>query len=462
VADNVTSNLGSGGPSFATDDIGGVHYPRTKMTWGADGTATDTASGSAAIPIQDGGNSITIDGTVSVSGTVDTELPAAASLADDSANPSVPGVGAFAMMYDGTTWDRARGTSADGLLVNLGANNDVTVTGTVTANAGTGTFIIGDGGGSITIDGTVDTELPAAAALGDDAANPTVPSVGAFALMYDGATWDRVRGTSVDGLLVNLGANNDVTVTGTVTVDSELPAATALADNTANPTVPAVGAFAMVFDGTTWDRLPGTTADGALVNLGANNDVTVTGTVTANAGTGTFTVDSELPAAAALADNASNPTAPAVGAFNMVFDGTTWDRLPGTSADGALVNLGANNDVTVTSLPASTKTIKRAVGTASASGNNTAIAAPGASKVIKVINYALQGQGTVNAKFTDGAGGADLTMLWNFQAREGTNLGPQVIPQFHFKCTANTALVLNLSAAVSVGYEVTYWDDDAS
>jgi hypothetical protein len=38
-------------------------------------------------------------------------------------------------------------------------------------------------------------------------------------------------------------------------------------------------------------------------------------------------VDSELPAAAALADAASNPTTPSVGANNLSFNGTTWDRV---------------------------------------------------------------------------------------------------------------------------------------
>ena len=33
-----------------------------------------------------------------------------------------------------------------------------------------------------------------------------------FAYYYDGSTWDRVRGDSTNGLLVNLGTNNDVTV----------------------------------------------------------------------------------------------------------------------------------------------------------------------------------------------------------------------------------------------------------
>lgn len=47
------------------------------------------------------------------------------------------------------------GSSTDGLLVNLGANNDVTVTGTVTSNAGTGPWPVTDNGGSLTVDGTV-------------------------------------------------------------------------------------------------------------------------------------------------------------------------------------------------------------------------------------------------------------------------------------------------------------------
>ena len=102
---------------------------------------------------------------------------------------------------------------------------------------------------------TVDTELGAAAALTDNFANPTVPGVGAFGMAWDGATWDRIPGTAADGLLVNLGANNDVTVTGTVTVDTELAAAAALADATANPTVTSVGTFLQGFNGTTWDRV---------------------------------------------------------------------------------------------------------------------------------------------------------------------------------------------------------------
>jgi hypothetical protein len=49
MADNVTaSNGGSAQPQyvFATDDIGGVQYPRFKVTFGVDGVATDVSAGS--------------------------------------------------------------------------------------------------------------------------------------------------------------------------------------------------------------------------------------------------------------------------------------------------------------------------------------------------------------------------------------------------------------------------------
>jgi hypothetical protein len=55
-----------------------------------------------------------------------------------------------------------------------------------------------DGSGS----SPVDTELPAAAALADSAANPTVPLIGTAGLLYNGSTWERARGTvSQSGLL---------------------------------------------------------------------------------------------------------------------------------------------------------------------------------------------------------------------------------------------------------------------
>jgi hypothetical protein len=50
--DNYVTNAPTGGgPSFASDEIGGVQHPRVKVQWGADGTVAD-ASAAAPIPVQ--------------------------------------------------------------------------------------------------------------------------------------------------------------------------------------------------------------------------------------------------------------------------------------------------------------------------------------------------------------------------------------------------------------------------
>jgi hypothetical protein len=45
MADNITAlaNTGTGTDVFATDDIGGVNYPRTKIGFGVDGSYTDVS-----------------------------------------------------------------------------------------------------------------------------------------------------------------------------------------------------------------------------------------------------------------------------------------------------------------------------------------------------------------------------------------------------------------------------------
>ena len=73
---------------------------------------------------------------------------------------------------------------------------------------------------------------------------------------WDGTQWERIATDAAGAMDVNVTASVALDVSGaTVTVDSELPAAAALADATANPTVPAVGAFGMGFDGVDWNRI---------------------------------------------------------------------------------------------------------------------------------------------------------------------------------------------------------------
>jgi hypothetical protein len=49
MADNVAITAGSG-TTVATDEVGGAHYQRVKMVWGADGSANDT-SAAAPLPV---------------------------------------------------------------------------------------------------------------------------------------------------------------------------------------------------------------------------------------------------------------------------------------------------------------------------------------------------------------------------------------------------------------------------
>jgi hypothetical protein len=53
MADNVTANAGTGGATFATDDVGGVQHTRVKVEFGADGTAADVHAANP-LPVQVG------------------------------------------------------------------------------------------------------------------------------------------------------------------------------------------------------------------------------------------------------------------------------------------------------------------------------------------------------------------------------------------------------------------------
>lgn len=140
------------------------------------------------------------------------------------------------------------------------------------------------------------------------------------------------------------------------------------------------GALCTQIVATSGALIPGTAADGLLVNPGGAGYVddadwtaltskhvltggiyqSSPGTIT-NGDTGPIRLDENgrvqvapRATATALADDVSNtvnlivdPAGAFVAhaAFGFAYDGTTWDRMRGTSADGLLVNLGGNNDV---------------------------------------------------------------------------------------------------------------------
>jgi hypothetical protein len=101
-------------------------------------------------------------------------------------------------------------------------------------------------GGSVAIAGAVDTELPAAAALGDAASNPTAPGVGAFNMTWNGATWDRMLGDTA-GRISNAPRGSASTLTDALSNAPTIPVA-------ANGTAITQPVVQYMFNGTTWDR----------------------------------------------------------------------------------------------------------------------------------------------------------------------------------------------------------------
>lgn len=241
MADNTTLNTGTGGDVIATDDIAGVKYQRVKIIQGADGVNDGDVSSTNPLPIDgtvivtgtvavtDNSGSLTVDGTVTANqpastayrvvisdGTSDVPIDAAHSDGETNTENHID-VGAKLLVFNGTNWDRQRGNATDGILVNLGTNNDVTVTGTVTANAGTGTMNVSvqnasipvtDNGGSLTVDGTIAATQSGTWVLG---ANSGVDIGDVSINNASGASAVNIQ----DG-------GNSITVDGTVTVTDGL------------------------------------------------------------------------------------------------------------------------------------------------------------------------------------------------------------------------------------------------
>jgi len=164
----------------------------------------------------------------------------------------------------------------------ISISGTVPVSGTVTANAGTGPWPVTDNGGSLTVDAPVGTPV--------------------FVRLSDGSA-------AIATLPVSLASvpSHAVTNAGTFAVqaDTELPTAAALADATANPTTPVVGAMLEGWNGATWDRLKSDTTNGLDV------DVTrVSGVVAVSDNAGTLTVDAPVatPVFVRLSDG-TNPIA---------------------------------------------------------------------------------------------------------------------------------------------------------
>jgi len=108
--------------------------------------SADSTDGDHTIPVCTSTGALLVSAAAGGVGS-DTELPAAAALGDNVANPTVPGVGAFLMCWDGATWDRC-GTA----LAVVGGGVEATALRVTIASDSTGVLSIDDNAGSLTVD----------------------------------------------------------------------------------------------------------------------------------------------------------------------------------------------------------------------------------------------------------------------------------------------------------------------
>lgn len=329
MADNIAAKSDASATvgTLASDEIGGIHYIKNKLVFGADDTATDV-TGSVGFPVA-------VVGSVTV------------------ASHDVTNAGTFAVQVDGTSLTRLTDieTNTDyGAVVGGGA--EATALRVTIASDSTGVLSIDDNGGSITVDGTVgisgtvtvgshavtnagtfvvqvDGDALTALQLIDDAVytNSTgTPSKG-LAVMGSDGTNPQLLSTTTGGHLHIHDGGNSITVDGTVAISGSVTVGSHAVTN--------AGTFAVQVDGTALTRLTDieTNTDfGAVVGGGAEATalrVTIandsTGVVSIDDGGGSLTVDGTVGISGTVTVGSHAVTN--VGTFAVQVDGTALTRL---------------------------------------------------------------------------------------------------------------------------------------
>jgi hypothetical protein len=162
------------------------------------GPLTDTQLRASVVPVSVPG-SVAVTGTFwqatqPVSGTVTISNPTTNPETGLAKDATLTGGTAKAIVRSAT---KGTSTAADVTSDATDANTQalhVNLKGTQATVPVTGTFFQATQPVSGTV--TADTELPAAAAMADGVANPTLPSVGSFGALWNTATWDRTFSAS--------------------------------------------------------------------------------------------------------------------------------------------------------------------------------------------------------------------------------------------------------------------------
>jgi predicted small integral membrane protein len=299
---------------------------------------TNEAAVSAAGRLSVDGSGVTQPVSIAATVTVDSELPAAAALADATANPTVPGVGAFLVGFNGTTWDRVRTANTGRLQV------DVVTGGGSNASVLVDNAAFTDGTSSVTGVGFILDEVAGTALTENDIAAARIDSKRAQVAVLEDAT---TRGQRLAISAAGAAASNITQVGGTSVVTGGTAGSLGVGGTVAHDAV-GTGVNPALIGGYASAAAPtDVTADGdatriwtlrngsQVVNLATGGTLVTAGQTTMAASLpvviasnqSAITVDTELTAVAALADATANPTITNIAGYLMGFNGTTWDRV---------------------------------------------------------------------------------------------------------------------------------------
>lgn len=373
MADNTTLSSGSGGDTIATDDIGSVKYPRSKIVIGADGVNDGDVSSANPLPISGTvdlgatdnavldsivsalGGTLTVDGsgvTQPVSGTVTANLSATDNAVLDSIAASVAGSLTVDAANDGSLNVTIGDGTSTATVRNLASNDALNVS--IVDGAGNQVTSFGGSGGTSATD---DAAFTAGSGSG-------TPVMGYFST--DTVDAGDVGVLAMDAsrrLLVSIETDNAGIGGGTqYTADAVAPATPtgnallAERDDALGGLTAIEGDWSQLFcdaNGALWTAVNGTvTVDGSGVTQ------PVSGTVTANLGATDNAVLDSIDAQTASMDTNLGTVAAAVSGSEMQVDVVA--SLPaGTNAIGKLAaNSGVDiGDVDVTSIAAGSNLI---------------------------------------------------------------------------------------------------------
>lgn len=293
---------------------------------------------------------------------------------DAFVNPVTAGIQqTFNMVYNGLTWDRLRGTVAGGALVNI-SNASLAVTGTFfqATQPVSGTVAVSN---AFLLDATFTGRINTLGQKAMVASTPVVLASDQSSIPITVASLPLPLGAATEATLATRLA--EATFTG------RFAAAYVDADTIANQTTTAVHGQCYLYNGATWDRCRGTIAGGMLVSisnatlavtqsgawtvaatqsgvwstgrtwtLSSGTDsvaATVTGTVAvSNAFLLDATYTGRMPAGASPADNESNTNTALsrIGTFSYIFDGVAWDRWTGAVSQSGTWNVNTLTSIT--------------------------------------------------------------------------------------------------------------------